>query len=160
MNKKGSQLDIIFFVIMLLIIGITTIIGYKVFIEFQGALEEKGVSTAEREILGHAGRTYGLLDGLYLILVSSMFIGAIVSTFFLNSHPIYFIGFALGLMLILIISVPLSEVYEKFSDNDQLENATASFASIDHIANRLPLWIFFVSLFMVIALFAKFKVGK
>ena len=100
-----------------------------------------------------------MLDSVYLIFIAALFIGAIVTTFLLNTHPLAFFTFNFILILALIVSVPLSEVYDKLEDRSDFTNATESFGSITHISKNLPTWLFFIGVMMMVSLYAKFRLG-
>tara|TARA_Y100000310_G_scaffold82506_1_gene79129 strand:+ start:2132 stop:2671 length:540 start_codon:yes stop_codon:yes gene_type:complete len=163
-NKKGDAKDLFFFAIMILIIAIVTIVSYTLFIEVQDGLANSGLinntdGSVQKNILGDGGRTFTMLDSVYLIFIAALFIGAIVTTFLLNTHPLAFFTFNFILILALIVSVPLSEVYDKLEDRSDFTNATESFGSITHISKNLPTWLFFIGVMMMVSLYAKFRLG-
>ena len=150
---RGSVLDLI---IVFVILGITLfglVIGLEIYNE---GFAEKWPTTA----VGNATKI-GMLASLDVINYGMIFmavgliISLVVSAFFIQTHPIFFIISIVMLMIVVVVSAPISNAFMEMVTSDSLSAEAAEYDIATHIVGNIPLFAVVGGFLIIIALYAK-----
>lgn len=152
-NKKGSIiLDTITAIVVLSAFAFITIIGYF-FIDdvYNASIDTMNESTnTSREIMERTHSDYPpIYDGIFVFLVFGLWITSIISTFFLDSQPLFFVVSLTLLSAILLIAMVMSNAYFDLATDPGF---------ID-IASNFPMTNFFMEYLPYVALVIYFSIG-
>jgi hypothetical protein len=100
------------------------------------------------------------MDGVFAFVFIGLWIVTIVSSFMIDSHPIYFIVALLLLIGVLIFGVYAGNVYQEIiADDAGMDAVSQQFPITDYILSNLFLVGLVVGISIMIALYGKFMVG-
>ena len=113
-NKKGSIEDIFFLIIFLLGLAIFIIVlAYTVPRVINEMKEtEMNNSAAVREIWAEGENTIDKLDAVYLIMFAGLCMSLFITSFFINSHPIFIPVYIILLGFAVVVGVITNNVYK------------------------------------------------
>jgi hypothetical protein len=96
-------------------------------------------------------------DTIFMFVIIGLFIGLIVSSFMIQSHPIFFIVNVIVLAIVLLIAAQLSNVFDAVVLNTTQFNATAQvyYPKIIYAMANFPYILLLGGALALIALFAK-----
>ncbi len=161
-NKRGAFVEIIILVIFMFVIGM--IWGITLFVqkEINDDLladpllnsEAKGILTQQSEQLPKN------LDGLFLTLLLGLTLAMVVSSFFTDSHPIFF-AIAIILNLGFLISAGLmSNAYEETINADpDLAASTPLYPKMHWVMLNWPIVVLLQAFLVSITLYGKSQFG-
>ena len=158
-NKKGGLLDTIFIAVSILIMGVFIIFGYKIIT----ATNDK-VQTIN-EIPDVAKTAYNKVDTKYvntmdtgfIILWLASFLGALISAWFIDTHPFFFVLSIFVLIPVMVAIVPLSNVFESILSSDELANEITNFPIIMWFSQHYFTIILVQSFMILFSLYGKLK---
>ena len=100
-----------------------------------------------------------MMDGVFAFVFVGLWIVTIVSSFMIDSHPIYFIVALLLLIGVMVFGVYASNAYQTIiADDAQLDAVSQQFPITDFILSNLFLVAIVVGISIMIALYGKFVV--
>ena len=91
---------------------------------------------------------------VFLVLI---FIGLIVSVYFIDSHPIFFAIALVIFLVILVVGAVLSDVFTDISSSPEFANQTATFSMTTFALTNLPIIILGMGGIVLVMLYAKAK---
>jgi len=150
---KGSVLDLI---IVFVILGITMfglVMGLKIYNE---GFADKWPTTA----VGNATKT-GMLASLdvinygMLFLAIGLVVSLVVSAFFIETHPIFFLVSVIMLIVVVVASAPVSNAFMEMATSDSLSTEAAQYDIATHVVGNIPLIAVVGGSLVIIALYAK-----
>lgn len=134
---KGSVLDLPFIGVALLGGAISIFFVYLMLTNFTA-----GLPASETEAVGvmNAGMvTFTLFDQLFMVAAVGMCIFSVISAFFVDSHPVFFIFSVIGLMVVIFINTLLVNVFWEFATNPALIAVANNFPYIIIFMKNLPI---------------------
>jgi hypothetical protein len=154
---KGS-LDLIIGVVMLFSLLIVFILGNGIWDTASAAVSDELNTTVTQDIFEYTSTTYNMLDGLYFIVVIGICMGAILSSFMVETHPIFFLAMMLSNMGLIVINVHLSNAFSEFATSSSMITASANEFSLSvAFMNALPVIALVVSFIAAAVLYGKGK---
>lgn len=156
--KTGNVgLDMVIIIVVIFILLISTMIGSHLVGEINEDVQnDPDMSNITKETISEFNTDYpALFDGIFVFVFVMLWIAAIVSTFVVDTHPIFFIVSVLLLVFTLIIAMFLGNVYYEISQEEPFLSQTQNF-EMSHwiITHPLELGIFIV-LSITITLYGK-----
>lgn len=162
MNKKAGVMDIIFILVFLFITAICTFTGYMVYNKYQERTAE--IETFNNSLTARIDETtYATLtamDYLFIFIFAGLIIMAIVSTFTIQTHPVFFFVSIMLLIITIILAAPLSNIFEGIANESAFANASNNYTVIPYFMNRLPFFMLIVGAITFIALYAKYRMEQ
>lgn len=163
MNKKGSIEDLFFLIIMLIGLGIFIIVLACVIPMVTDGMRQTAMndSAEVRAALLNSDEISGQrLDGIYLIVFGGLVISIIISSFLIDSHPIFIPIFIILFAFAVVVGVIMENVYEEFVENSVL-NQTASTQTIQiAVTNNLIPILVGVGVICMIIIYGKRRVKE
>jgi len=162
MNKKAGVMDIVFILVFLFILGISTFTAYMIYNKYQertAELETFNNSLTER-IDDSAYATLTAFDYLFIFIFVGLIIMAIVSTFTIQTHPVFFFVSIMLLIITIILAAPISNIFEEVANETAFSNASNAYTVIPYFMGRLPFFMLMVGAILFIALYAKYRMEQ
>lgn len=138
-GKKASLQDIIFIPIVVLMFSVVIVIMFM----FISGVNDQIQVMDEVPTLGKEGtqtitNTYqNTMDYLFFFIWLSAFLGAVITAWFIETHPVFFILSIVALVVIFIALIPFINLNEAILSDPTLITFTASFPIISFFATHL-----------------------
>lgn len=159
-NKKGSGiLDIVYMVVFLFVCAIVGGISLFIYAEFNDFWQEQEVLADEyskEEAQAFGDLFSAVLDGGIILWLFIIWLGALVTSFYLDNSPVFYIIFLLLSLLTLFALLPFGTFYGEFTETG-FESGFSQMPMTNFVFTNL---IYFLIGFIVsngIALYAKFR---
>lgn len=152
---KGSILDLIVVVVILCVILAATLISFKVYNELSTEDFWSDTSTGTKARDG-VGRVFNVMDFGYLLILGGAMMGAVISAFFIQTHPVFFVISFIILIIVVAISPVISNAFMEMATSSQFTTEGQSLDIMTHIMGDLPIIITVFGVLVAIALYAKF----
>jgi len=161
-SKKGNVLLESFFIIIVLVaLAFVTIGGYIASEEIQGFLEEDDQLAPEALVIATDinDRYDNTMDGIFAWVLGILWVIVVILSFFVDSHPAFYIVSIVLLVGLLIAAGYISNAYEEFENDPGLSVYIGDFPMMNYIMNNLLLVIAVLGGSIALSLYAKSKVG-
>jgi len=161
-SKRGNVLLESFFItIVLVVLAFITVGGYIASEEIQSILENDEDLAAEALAIGTDvnDRYDNTMDGIFAWALGILWIIIIVLSFFVDSHPAFYIISIVLLVGLLIAAGYISNAYEAFEADPNLSTYIGDFPMMNFIMNNLMMVIAVLGVSIALALYAKQKIG-
>ena len=141
LNKKGSLPDIIFIGVVLTVVAISILFGFKIISEFKTNIDTNDniPTEAKTAVTSLQGNYSGVLDNTFLILLIGMMIAALILASLVRVHPIFIPFFWIALLFVIFICGVLSNIYQEMAATTQLSAQADQLTFITNILEYLPL---------------------
>jgi hypothetical protein len=154
------QGDVLFLIIIMPIVVIGFILAVYVMGQVTGALQPQinptnSSNTVVGGITAKAVTAQNTFGDLLVIVYFAIGIGAIVSAFFTDTSPVFFILSVLILVVEILVSVILHNVFFTFAQNSFIITYANQFPLLLTIFEYYPELTFVIALGVVVALYAK-----
>lgn len=156
-NKRGDLTGLIYLIVQIAALAIfLLIVGYVA----------PQIATNLKTQIGSSASVNNSLDTvvnipantfntIWIIVFGIMCLGLFVTSFFIETHPVFVPIFIFLLILTIFIAIPISNAYETLSANATLSTASAQQQLIYFIMTNLPFVAFIIGLISLIITFAK-----
>ncbi len=162
-NKKGSAIiDVLLLLVVIFGFAIATIFGLKIANEFNWQYQNSSVITENQSkevVQDSIDRYVPLMDGIFMFLFIGFAMAGLISAFFVDSHPAFFIISIILLCFIALLGAILGNAFEDLTDNTDLAAETNQFGFIPFVFDNILTIVIGVIFLMMIAAFAKFKLS-
>jgi len=140
MNKKGSIVDLFLFMIL----GFVVVVICGMFVYVGNTMEDELRDNADKfnttsqsgdelitETFGAVNRSYNALPWITFAFIMAYVLGILVSGYFITvKSPVYFVPYIIIVIVAVIVSAPISNVYEEIIHNPTLVINILPFHSI------------------------------
>lgn len=162
LNKKGSIQDIIMIGAILLFFGVIILIGSKVTGEWNDAIQLRtdipaNAKTATSTLSGHYG---GAMDYGFLLLAIGLGMATIILAALVRIHPIFIPLFFIGLVMIIVLSAVMSNIYQEMAENAELTAYADELIFTSHILTYLPFIVGIFGLILMVTMYKLWSVGS
>lgn len=158
MNKKGSMLDLIVGMVIIFVIAIVILVVGKANDNLQKNLNETvSGSAVSQGAMTKLDSVVKNLNYLFVFAVAGMIIWLVVTAFFIESHPIFFIAGFLILVIAIILGVIFSNAYENLESNPQFSDIKGNYSAIDWLMLKFPTVVLVLGAIFFIIMFAKIR---
>jgi len=159
-NKRGSIVDIAFLIVFLLGFAIFILVAGYVIPQITGALDssEIGNNTASHNALTYTENLTTRFDGILLVMFIGLTIGIFITSFLIDSSPIFIPIYIILLAFILIFAVVVENVYEGFNTG-ALASTFAEHTMTNYIMTHLIFIAIAVGCLSMILIFARPRIG-
>lgn len=139
--SRGSLVDVFFLMVVVFVFVLITIVSAAVWeqIEEDETFNETTYNAGVQDTYADAESALYGLDGIIVTFYLLMNIGAVISAFFIRSHPIFFIIALFIMAFMVLVSVILGNVYYEFANSlPVLQAAANSFPLVYQLFTWLP----------------------
>jgi len=147
MSSAGDLILGIFFIFVL---AFCAVLGYTLFANIQDGLAPMLDNTDSSDIMVKAKFTLTMWDKLLPIAVIFFLITTLYLAKDLTSHPMMFFISLIMLVIVGILAVVFSNIFEQISEVSTFSNATATFGVANYTMDKLPI-IFVIGGLVVLA---------
>lgn len=162
LNKKGIT-DIIYVVITGIVIILTIVIGYKIMTAFNNQIQDTESITVEaKEIYSITKEKYeGTMDTFFIMVYFIIYIAALISAWFIDTHPVFFVLSVIVLVLLLVGIVPMVKMTEEMVSQSELLDTgwTNQFPIMSFVVNHFFAIIVIQAMLLIIVMYAKTRSG-
>lgn len=157
-SKKGNfLLDTMLVVVILIALGLVGVIAYQIMGDVNTELQQDDdLSDLSKERLQEVEDYMPpVLDGLYVFAFILLWVFLLVSSYFLNTHPIFFLVVVLVLSVVIFVGASLSNFYQDFIAEEDVAIAASSFPMSNFIISNIALVIVAIGFSVAFTLYAK-----
>jgi len=172
-NKKGGIMDLFLAIIFSFILAICLVL----FMYAQNTVEDELLEIAPKlqesfsnntnvtqiivETVGATSTAYTSFKWISVLLIFGFFLGVIISSFVVRTHPAWFIGYVFIVIVSVIFSVYVSNVYEELmSDPTLAQTFLTGFFAQNWIFLHLPIWVTVIGFLAGILMYINLNTGR
>jgi hypothetical protein len=157
-NKK-AVLDSIFIAVAMVILMIIIVFGYKLLSSMNANVQTMDQVPAESKLaIQKVDSSYlKTMDMVFLFFWLSSLFGALISAWFIDTHPAFFVLSIIVIMAIMVGVVPLANVTESILTSSELATSTAHFSIIVWVMQHFFTIILIQSFLIAITLYSKMR---
>lgn len=170
MNKKGSFVGLFLFMIVALILVITSGIFLYVGQTTSTALHEQldPMSTAEvnytqiiSDTIDQVPASYQVLKWGSIVLIVAMILSIFISSYLVTTSKVWFVPYIIFVFVAVILAVVMANAYDTILTSDNaLAITLQSFTGANFLLLYLPMIVGVVGVIGGIIMFASYKVGQ
>lgn len=160
-RKADGALDLILVIIVLFIMGIVAVTGYKVFDDInQDIQSDTTLSNSTKETSQALYARYPqTMDGAFMLAFVLLWGVVLVGAFMLDSHPIFFVFTLILLIFIVYIGAEISNFYAEYTGDAELATYAASFPMTNHVIGNIATYIILIAASIGIVTYGKYRMG-
>ena len=160
-SKKG-QTEVLFLIVIAFAFALTIYIGYKFINELNNEIQADADSTTEAKAasLAVTSRYPTIFDAGFIMFFVFVWIAILVSAWFIDTHPIFFIVSIIVFVFTIIVALALTETYTEFLLDADFVGFNTTFPMINFILNNLALFTLFIGFSVIVVLYGKAKVNN
>lgn len=173
-NKKGDVNDIGIWISIVFVLGITFYIGSTVWINVVTPISDmaKNITTdpeTDTKIdnsMTFITNTFNMLDWGFVIFFFGFYLALLISVFFIDTHPAFFVFALATLIIIFVVAGVLADTWMNFKGeiDTSLTSAgklspSATYPMMNEILSHLPIYVIVMSSIFLIVLYASKRNG-
>ena len=153
-NKKGSLVDAIMMPAMIMVVGMTTLLGIYIWVQFQDTMAEvvaeKSYNATMVQTMNEIKEAYITIDYMFPVIVGGLLLVSLLFAYKSGAGVVYvFVSIFLWLFALLMSAV-YTNVFEKFAES--FTSVSGDFGVLMYINMNLKwlvlLWLVLISLVM------------
>lgn len=159
LGKKASLLDSIYIAVAVIILMFLIVFAYKILSTTNTEVQAMGnIPTEAKTAINQVDIKYiNVMDVVFILFWLASFIGALISAWFVDSHPVFFILSIIVLIVLMVAVVPLSNMIESVLSSSMLVSDVAKFPIIIWFADNFFI-IFMIQTFIIsFSLYSKMR---
>lgn len=158
--RKGNVfLETMTWMIIITIFALVGIIGYNILGSLNDDIQnDSSFSTEAKTTSQNFTNNYpNIIDNGFMFLLVLIWIAIIVTSFFLDTHPIFFVISIILLPFILFVGATMANIYDEtiLQDSVNFPNAENDFAKINWVFEHILYILLAVAASTIIALYGK-----
>lgn len=157
-KKKANITDIPYVASMMFLLALTIIFGYLIMDNINDEVQnnDKIPSVAKTANITTMEK-FLIFDGVYLIVWAISLLGTLISAYFIETHPVFFVVFLILLIIILTALIPISNLMESIFGDAHFTDAINNFPIIMFYITHFFKIITIHSFLIMYVLYAKVK---
>lgn len=136
-NKKASSIDNLYIIVLFFGVAIA-LVCVTIFWNATSNLDIWSATSQGITIRNSTQDYVNLFDYMLVMFYFGLHLGVIIMGWMLRSHPVFFIVSILFEILVLIVSVPLSDSWAQFSTSQGISLAANAYPSTSYLLAHLP----------------------
>jgi hypothetical protein len=156
--KKGNVfLDTLTVLISLVVIGLVIFVVYSAYKPIAEQMDSSTDldSTAKKVTNDLNDRYPAVWDSLFVFIFVLLWITVLISSFFIESNPAFFIVSLIILVIVLILAIFLGNSYEMIMQDATMSGISAQFPMTNFILSHILIFTLAVGVSIAIVLYAK-----
>lgn len=157
-DKRGDFTGLLYLVVSIAALAIVILIGGYIATEVSGKLKTK-IGSDTSEVNDSFDTTTNIaentLSAIWYVVFSGLIIGLMITGWFVPTHPVMAIPFAILLIVGIILGVGFSNAYEELTAVPQFSNISSTQGSVDFMMSNLPYVILIIGVLIMVITFAK-----
>jgi|2_EtaG_2_1085320.scaffolds.fasta_scaffold04852_2 magnesium-transporting ATPase (P-type) len=106
-----------------------------------------------KRINASGDKTMAMFAFVFVMLVSSIFVGLVVTGRFVQSSPVFFVVGFIVILIGVVIAVPISNAYEVIANDSTLSSASPRIINL--LMGNLPILVLFAGVSLLLAMYSK-----
>jgi hypothetical protein len=162
MKRAQIPVDLIIIVVVLVAFSIAGFIMYQFLGEFNTDFQsDLSYNNQSKAILQDTTTTYpSFIDGAFIFILVGLWIALLVSSYFIESHPIFFVFVLLLVIIVLIFGAMMANSYTELMGDSEMATIMDSFPMTLWVFNHLVVIIATIGVTSLLALFGKSLFGQ
>jgi len=159
--SKGSVgIDALTILVIMFVGAIIIVSIYQIVSDLNQPIYDMLESNMSKDIITEQKANYpSIWDfGLASILIG-MWLFAVISAFFIDSHPVFFVISLIFLIPTLMVAIVLANIYDDLYTDATLSTFYSSFPIMYHFFSHLLIYMTVMAFSIMGALYAKWRVG-
>jgi hypothetical protein len=157
-NKKGNVIfDTLLIIVVLIVFSLVSILGYKIYSDFNTDLQ------ADEDINGYAKnmsadmntRFPSIFDGAFVFLFILLWVFVIISSFMIDTHPIFFVCTAIISVFIIIVAASMANAWNDVTSDEEFASLLVDFPFTVYIIQHYVMYVVILMFTAMVTLFAK-----
>ena len=168
MSKKGAFTDLFLFLIvtftLLIVCGIMIYIAHITNVKLKEELSKPDVGLKQDNINQTIEQTFGKVDISYqalyylsLFIIVAMIISIFAGSYYVTTHPLFFVPYIFIVIIATIVSVVVSNAYWQVASEPTLASTFAGFIGSNYIMYYLPVWVVVIGFVGGIIMFVRMR---
>jgi len=160
-SKKGNVgLEIIILIVVLFCFSLIVRFMYPVFTDLKDVVDdEENVPDAAKARMNDIYDRYPpIFDWAFVFILGFMWIGSLITAFFIDSHPLFFVFTVIVLIVIFYVAADISNSHQEIVEDADLVGDYDSFPMTNWVMNHLLEIIIVISFTVAVALYMKVSV--
>ena len=157
--KKAQVLDITYSLIYIVLVCVSTIIAFIIFQYFDAAMVANGLTTeVYNKTAANAVEMFTFFDLLMPLALVLSIASVVISSFFIETHPAFFIISVFISIFVLITTAMVGNFFQMFLvQTEALAGTSSSFPWMVWISENLMIFATVGAVLTIIALYAKIR---
>jgi len=158
-TKANVTIESITILVVVFAMAILAVIGYNLFDEVNTDIQSNTEFSNESKTAMSSvyDRYDNIMDSAIVFVFLGLVLFAIISAFFIDTHPIFFIVSVILLIAVFVISISLGNVYTEIITDSQFSTLAADFVMTNWIFRHILELIIAVGFLLTIVLFVKLR---
>jgi hypothetical protein len=158
-NKRGSWLDVGYFMLLVSFFAICLIIGVFLLNVITDAINTNPNFGVESKTFATkvTDRFTTTSNGMFLILVVGLAITSIMLAVLVRVHPIFIPIFIIALVFLIWVSGSLSDMYQEMAARPEMAASAASLSVVSTVMEYLPLFVAVVGILIMIVMYKQWR---
>jgi len=158
-NKKGSIQDIMLTIVVVLVMSILLIIGFKITAELNARFQESDLIDVQgKTAFQQITNTFpGVLDNSFLFIMFGLTVLAFILVALIRVHPIFLVPFIFVWMIVLLLSGVFSNVYQNIAGDPNFAAQADQLVFTSIIMQTLPMIIAIIGGVMAILMYKNWQ---
>lgn len=158
-GKRGNPQDLMIILILAVFFIFGSIIGYNLMSKFNEKYQQiDKADTMSKTVLNKSTNAYpSLMDVGFLLFFIGSILATIVTVYFIDTHPIYFVISLLVLIVVLVTAYMMSDVTNRLLSVDAFSQTITRFPIMTFIATNLFNTSIIVGGIILLVLYAKIR---
>ena len=159
MNKRGSLIDIVYIAVVVFVFGTSLLFGLKIVNEFSTEVSGIADVPAEANTANTALKNHysGVMDNMTILLLFGFAISTLIMASLVRIHPAFLFIYFILLLIVVVISAVLSNVYSEMSDDPNMTGLTDDLIVTTAVLRYLPLIIAVVGSILAVVMYQGWK---
>lgn len=159
-NKRGDASSLIIaLIVMVFVVGIIALMAGKVIPQLMIFLKTNPTMASDNNTVNTLNlvetKTIPWLDYFFLFVFFGSILGIIISSIYIDTHPVFMIFFVIILVIAIILAGIFANAFITVGESDALSSTYNQFTATKTIFNNLPLILFIVGIIVMIVLYGK-----
>ena len=153
------MLDLLFIMIIMSILGITIVISYTLQSKFNDSIQLQSddivPEVAKNMIAQQTSSFPTVFNSIFIFVYVGLMIVTWMSAFFMDTHPIFFVVMLFLMVILIWVSMGISNAMVDVMEEASLTEYTAKFGSILHFYTKMPFYLLITGIGTIIALMVR-----
>lgn len=157
--KANAVLDVLMIMLIMIIIAIATLFGSKIFGEINTDIQnDPDINADAKNVSGNLYDVYNpLMDNLFMFAFVLLIIFVLVSVFFLDTHPIFFIITIVLLIFVFVVAMLLANSYDDIARDSELVSTANNLPYTTWLWEHMVVVVIGIAFLISMVMFIKFK---
>ncbi len=156
-SKKGQAQELLFYGVMLFILGITILIGFRLITDINDSIQDSSVFSATgKSLVNDFQSRFGVIfDSVYVLAMVVLSIVLIATVLTIDTSPIFFMLSVISFLAVLMVNAILANVLDDIGRNTNLASFYNDLPMMQFIANHWMAIIVVVGFVTLMAFYTK-----